>query len=183
MAKSFGMGRESSASHSQPVSAFLPGKRKVHNPWNVRPVSVYNTEISSRASSCLSTVHASVCVWVWGGCSHTIIQERDSSFSKSSHHPCFPYEQDKAQRLAIGHLPYVTHEGRFQPRQLCTQGEFNCLTVRENLSANLLAPDQVFFDSRRWLTPRAVNIDHDYYLEVTDVPAKPSTLGQGSTHL
>lgn len=123
-------------------------------------------------------------VFVFGGvCSHTIIQERDSSFSKSSHHPCFPYEQDKAQRLAIGHLPYVTHEGRFQPRQLCTQGEFNCLTVRENLSANLLAPDQVFFDSRRWLTPRAANIDHDYYLEVTDVPAKPSTLGQGSTHL
>lgn len=129
-AKKFWNGkRESSASHSQPVSAFLPGKRKVHNPWNVRPVSVYNTEISSRVSSCLSTVHASVCVWVWGGCSHTIIQERDSSFSKSSHHPCFPYEQDKAQRLAIGHLPYVTHEGRFQPRQLCTQGEFNCLTV------------------------------------------------------
>lgn len=67
-AKKFWNGkRESSASHSQPFSAFLPGKRKVHNPWNVRPVSVYNTEISSRASSCLSTVHASVCVWVWGG--------------------------------------------------------------------------------------------------------------------
>lgn len=171
--------RECSASHRQPVSAFLPGKWKAHDPWSVRRVSVHNTEISSRASSCLSTVHTSIC----GGGSHTIIQEHDSSFIKSSHHPCFPYEQAKAQRLAMGHLPYLAHEGRFQPWQLCAQGEFNCLTIRETLSVNLLALDQISFGSLRWLTPRATTVDNDYYLEVTDVPARPSTLGQGSTHL
>lgn len=54
--------RECSASRLQPVSAFLPGKWKAHDPWSVRCASAYNTKISSRASSCLSTVHTSICV-------------------------------------------------------------------------------------------------------------------------